>query len=81
MTARDLIDAGIAADLGTTVATLRANRLPSRRFIADEFDSDSECPTCDGTGLGMTEESRCFTCTGSGNQPWPTNYFDGSQEP
>lgn len=79
MSARDLIDASIAAERGMTVAALRASR--PRKFVCDEFDSDAECPTCDGTGLGMTEESRCFTCKGSGNKPWPQSYFDGSVEP
>lgn len=80
MTTADLIDASLAAERGITVAALRAARLPRRLFFVSD-DEAGECPTCDGTGLGMTEESRCFTCKGSGNKPWPATYFDGDQEP
>ncbi len=35
-------------------------------------DDESICPTCNGSGEGMSEYSKCPTCGGSGDDlhPW-----------
>lgn len=37
-----------------------------------DLDEDSICPTCSGSGEGMSEYNRCSTCGGSGDDlhPW-----------
>jgi RecJ-like exonuclease len=38
---------------------------------ADNEDDDEEhiCPTCNGSGEGMYDGSRCYKCKGTGDEP------------
>lgn len=47
--------------------------------LADEIDD--ECSNCDGTGLGMTEETRCGACKGTGQHFNFKHYYDEDMEP
>lgn len=66
----------VAAQLGITVEALAARRAAMpEKFLCAEFDGP-ECSMCDGTGLGMSDETRCWTCKGSGQHYLPRHYLD-----
>lgn len=47
----------------------------------DEDDHDDTCPTCDGTGEGMYDGTRCRRCNGSGILRFPFDDYDPPEPP